>query len=306
MTNDTPAGSARTSRPREGSALLWASVAICLLHAALFAPGAHAQQQPGLPGSRAAEPGRVASETPTELTGVSFAQRLDERLPLDAVLTDDEGRRVELGEYFGRRPVILAFVYYECPMLCSQVMHGISSALKTLPFTPGRDFDVVLVSFDPRETAAVASARKRSHLAHWSAEETAAGWHLLTGDEATIQRVTSAAGFTYRWDERIGQFAHVSGLLVVTPDGRLSRYFYGVQFSPRELRMALVESGEGRIGSAIDELLLYCFHYDPAEGRYGMVVMNLLRLGGAITVLLLGGFIVLMRRRESRAVERHA
>jgi protein SCO1 len=307
MTRDTRDRYRRSSRGRTATwRLLRAGVALGLLQMALCATEASAQQQPGLPGSRAAEPGMVASETPSQLADVSFAQRLDQELPLDAVFTDDEGRRVVLGEYFGRRPVILAFVYYECPMLCSQVMNGISSALKVLPFTPGSDFEVVLVSFDPRETAAEASARKRSHLAHWSAEDTAAGWHLLTGDEATIRRVTSAAGFTYRWDERSGQFAHVSGLLVATPDGRLSRYFYGVQFSPRELRMALVESGEGRIGSAIDELLLYCFHYDPAEGRYGMVIMNLLRLGGAITVLLLGGFIVLMRRRESRAVERHA
>jgi protein SCO1 len=261
----------------------------------------HAQQRPGMPGSGAADPGLVASVVPPQLESVSFAQRLDESLPLDAVFRDDEGREVTLGRYFGRRPVLLAFVYYECPMLCSQVMYGISSALKVLTFTAGHDFDVVLVSFDPRETPEHARARKAAHLAQWSAQETADGWHLLTGDEANIRRVTEAAGFTYRWDERSGQFAHVSGLLVATPEGRLSRYFYGVQFSPRELRMALVESGEGRIGSRIDELLLYCFHYNPEEGRYGLVVMNLLRLGGAVTIVLLGGFILVMRRREMRA-----
>jgi protein SCO1/2 len=191
-------------------------------------------------------------------------------------------------------------------MLCTQVMNGISSALKVLSFTPGREFDVVLVSFDPRDTPEAANAKKRAHLEHWSVRETAGGWHFLTGDEATIQRVTSAAGFTYKWDEPTGQFAHVSGLLVVTADGRLSRYFYGVEYSPKDLRLALVDSGEGRVGSVIDELLLYCFHYDPSRGRYGVVFMNVLRLGGILTAGVMAAFIALMWRRESRATaERH-
>jgi protein SCO1/2 len=185
-------------------------------------------------------------------------------------------------------------------MLCTQVMNGLSSALKVMPFTAGEDYEVVLVSFDPRDTPATAAEKKRAHLQYWSAERDAASWHLLTGDEATIKRVTSAAGFSYQWDERTGQFAHVSGVLVATPQGRLSRYFYGVEYSPKELRLAMVESGEGRIGSAIDELLLYCFHYDPEAGRYGLMVMNLVRLGGVMTVLGIGGFIVIMRRRDAR------
>jgi protein SCO1/2 len=165
----------------------------------------------------------------------------------------------------------------------------------------------VLVSFDPRDTPEAANAKKRAHLAHWETPDTADGWHFLTGDEAVVREVTSAAGFTYKWDERTGQFAHVSGLLVVTPQGRLSRYFYGVEYSPKELRMALVESGQGKVGSPIDELLLYCFQYDPQEGRYGLIAMNLVRLGGVVTLVLLGGFIAVMRWRESRAsVERHA
>jgi protein SCO1/2 len=176
-------------------------------------------------------------------------------------------------------------------------MNGISSALKALPFTPGQEFDVVLVSFDPRDTAADAAEKKRSHLQYWSTETTAGGWHFLTADEATIRRVTSAAGFTYQWDDRTQQFAHVSGLLVATPDGKLSRYFYGVEYSPKELRLALVESGEGRVGSVIDELLLYCFHYDPEAGRYGAVIMNLIRLGGVVTLAVMAGFILLSRRR---------
>ena len=183
-----------------------------------------------------------------------------------------------------REPVVLAFVYYQCPMLCTQVMNGISSALTVLPFTPGQEFDIVLVSFDPRDTPEAANAKKRAHLDHWAARDTSHGWHFLTGDEAAIRQVTSAAGFTYQWDEQTQQFAHVSGLLVATPDGTLSRYFYGVEFSPKDLRLALVDSGNGKVGSVIDELLLYCFQYDPSHGRYGAVFMNILRLGGVLTV----------------------
>ena len=246
--------------------------------------------------------GEAADRTPPQLRQVTFKQQLGEQLPLDARFTDEAGKAVALGDYFkSGRPVVLAFVYYRCPMLCTQVMNGISSALKAVPFAPGQEFDVVLVSFDPRDTPADAADKKRTHLQYWSTESTAAGWHFLTGDEATIKRVTSAAGFTYQWDERLQQFAHVSGLLVVTPDGRLSRYFYGIEYSPKELRLALVESGEGRVGSVIDELLLYCFHYDPEAGRYGAVVMNLIRLGGVVTLAVMAGFFLLSRRRVTGA-----
>jgi protein SCO1/2 len=264
--------------------------------------GGIASAQPGAPGGyygQQARDGAVSTEVPPQLRDVTFRQRLNEPLPLDAAFRDETGRQVALREFFGRRPVVLAFVYYQCPMLCSQVMNGLSSASKALPFAAGTDFDVVLISFDPRDTPEAAAAKKRDHLAKWP-DGGARAWHLLTGDEATIRRVTSAAGFTYRWDERSGQFAHVSGILVATPDGRLARYFYGVEYSPKELRLALVESGEGRIGSLIDELFLYCFHYDPERGRYGLLVMNLIRVGGVLTTLFLGGMILLMRRRERR------
>jgi protein SCO1/2 len=253
------------------------------------------------------KPGAPASELPAQLQEVTFQQRLDAELPLDAPFKDEAGRTVTLGDYFtGRKPVIVAFVYYQCPMLCTQVMNGISSALKAVPFKPGDDFDIVLVSFDPRDTPAMAAEKKRAHMEYWDAQATAAAWHFLTGDEGSIRRATSAAGFNYRWDAPSGQFAHVSGVLVVTPDGRLSRYFYGVEYSPKELRMALVESGEGKIGTAIDQLLLYCYHYDPAAGRYGVIVMNLVRLGGVLTVAFMAGFIVLMRRKETlRVATRH-
>jgi protein SCO1/2 len=242
-----------------------------------------------------------AQQMPGILKEVTFRQQLDAQLPMDAAFKDEDGRDVRLGDYFKTgKPVVLAFVYYDCTMLCTQVMNGISSALKVVPFQPGQDFEVVLVSFDPRDTPAAATEKKAAHLKYWSAESTAAGWHFLTGTEAQIARATQAAGFSYRWDERNQQFAHVSGILVTTPDGRLSRYFYGIEYSPKELRMALVESGQGNIGTKIDELLLYCFHYDPESGRYGVIVMNLIRLGGVVTLALVAGFILLMRRRDTR------
>jgi protein SCO1 len=282
-------------------------VSFCILHFAFCITTASAQQQPGMPGSMGFTSGIVASNVPPQFKDVTFAQRLGQKLPLDVRFTDEAGRSVVLGDYFGSRPVVLAFVYYQCPMLCTQVMNGISSALKVLPFTPGDDFDIVLVSFDPRDTPEAANAKKRAHLDHWAARETSNGWHFLTGSEASIRQVTSAAGFTYQWDAETNQFAHVSGLLVATHDGTLARYFYGVEYSPRDLRLALIDSSNGKIGSVVDELLLYCFQYDPSHGRYGAVFMNIMRLGSVLTVCFIVGFILVMRRREMRSpAERHA
>jgi protein SCO1/2 len=284
-----------------------ALLSLCMLHFAFCMSTVSAQQQPGMPGSMGFSSGIVASNVPPQFKDVTFKQRLGDRLPLDTHFKDEAGRDVTLGEYFGKKPVIVSFVYYQCPMLCTQVLNGISSSLKVLPFTAGREFDVVLVSFDPRDTPEAATAKKRAHLDHWNVRDTSDGWHFLTGDEDAIRRVTSAAGFSYTWDPQSQQFAHVSGLLVANVDGTLSRYFYGVEFSPRDLRLALVDSGNGKVGSVIDELLLYCFQYDPSHGRYGAVFMNILRLGGVVTVGFIVGFIVLMRRREMRsATERHA
>jgi protein SCO1/2 len=250
--------------------------------------------------------GTASTVKPRQLEGVTFRQRLNARLPLDAAFKDEYGRRVTLGDYFGRRkPVILAFVYYTCPMLCTQIMNGISASLRELPFTAGQDFDVVLISFDPRDTPATAAEKKRLHLAYWNSEQTSAGWHFLTGDEPTIARVTNAAGFTYTFDKATGQYAHASGVLLVTPQGTLARYFYGVAYSPKELRLALVESGQGHIGSAVDEVLLYCYHFDPQRGRYGATVINLLRAGGALTLLGLGAFFLIMRRAPSNHLQPH-
>jgi protein SCO1/2 len=266
-------------------------------------------QQPNFMTGFSKPEGPPSNLKPEQLVDVTFRQQLDQQLPLDAEFQDEYGRPVTLGRYFdGTRPVILAFVYYQCPMLCTQVMNGMSASLRALTgtFTAGQEFEVVIVSFDPRDTPAAALEKKQRHLEYWNAQNTSGAWHLLTGDEATIARVTRAAGFSYKWDEVTGQYAHVSGILVTTPQGRLSRYFYGVEYSPKELRMALVESGQGRIGSAIDELLLFCYHYDPTSGRYGATVMNLVRLGGVLTLAALAGLFLAMRRRDPHApVEGH-
>jgi protein SCO1 len=284
---------------------VWAlSIALCALSIPAYAQGgSYSQAEPGFPqpSYEMMEPGTIATARLPQLDSVSFKQHLNTQLPPDARFKDESGRDVTLGEYFdGQRPVVLAFVYYSCPMLCTQIMNGVSRAVKVLPFSAGKDFDVVFISFDPRDRPETAAAKKTALMNYWSMQNQSGAWHFLTGEEAQIKRVTSAAGFFYIWDEKTQQYAHLSGVLVLTPDGRLSRYFYGVEYSPKELRLALFESGEGRVGSVVDELLLYCYHYDPATGRYGAVVMNLVRLGGVLTVLALAGFILFMRRQERR------
>jgi protein SCO1 len=284
---------------------------VCVLGIGLGASSipAHAQQEPGFPspGYDMMEPGTLATARLPQLEHVTFKQRLNTQLPLGARFKDENGRDVTLGQYFNDgRPVVLAFVYYSCPMLCTQVMNGVSRAVKVLPFTPGEDFDVVFISFDPRDKPETAFAKKTALMNYWSMQNQSGAWHFLTDEEPEIKQVTSAAGFFYMWDEKTQQYAHLSGLLVLTPEGRLSRYFYGIEYSPKELRLALFESGEGHIGSLVDELLLYCYHYDPANGRYGAVVMNLVRLGGVLTVLAIAGFILLMRRQERQRMEGHA
>jgi protein SCO1 len=242
-----------------------------------------------------------SGHTPLALTEVRFDQRLDQPLPLATRFRDEEGRDVALGDYFGSKPVVLAFVYFECPMLCTQVLNGLTTSLTVLTETVGREFDVVAISFDARETPALANGKKKSNLDRYKRPESAHGWHFLTGDEAAIQAVTAAAGFKFAWDEQTQQFAHPSGIIVATPEGRLSRYFFGIEYAPRDVKFALMESSAGRIGNAIDQLLLYCYHYDPASGSYGFVAMGAVRLGGALTVLALVSFVVVSIRREMRA-----
>jgi protein SCO1 len=245
-------------------------------------------------------PGIPSSQMPSVLSQVSFDQRLNEQLPLDLQFKDEEGRPVRLGDYFGHKPVVLAFVYYECPMLCTQVLNGLTTSLMVLHETVGREFDVVAVSFDPRETPVLASGKKKSNLDRYKRPASANGWHFLTGDEPSIKALTAAVGFRYVWDDKTQQFAHPSGIVIATPGGKLSRYFFGIEYASRDVKFALIESSAGRIGNAIDQLLLYCYHYDPATGSYGFVAMGAVRIGAAVTLVALLGFIVVSLRREGR------
>ena len=260
--------------------------------------------QPEAPGLRPA-PASPASQTPPALQQVRFDQKLDGKLPLDARFRDESGRDVALGEYFGRKPVVLAFVYYECPMLCTQILNGLVSGLGVLELSAGKEFDVVAISFDARETPVMAAAKKAVYLDTYRRPDAQQGWHFLTGDETNIRRVTDAAGFQFNWDEATQQFAHASGVIVVTPDGRLARYLFGIEYPPRDLKFALMESSEGRIGSVVDQVLLYCYHYEPATGTYSLAAMTAVRVGGVVTVALLLGFIGMSLRRDSRAAVGH-
>jgi protein SCO1/2 len=243
----------------------------------------------------------AASVVPPALREVGYDQRLGELLPGDVALKDESGAEVRLGELMGERPVVLALVYYDCPMLCTLVLNGLVAGLKAVDLVPGRDFEVVAVSFDPREGPELARAKKAVYLERYGAEETAAGWHFLSGDAAAIERLTAAAGFRYAFDEPSGQFAHPSGVVVATADGRISRYLFGTDYAPRDLRLALVESGAGRVGSLTDQVMLFCFHYDPATGRYSAAVLNLVRAGGAAAVLALAALVIVLVRREKRS-----
>jgi protein SCO1/2 len=212
---------------------------------------------------------------------------------------DEAGRAVRLGDYFGARPVVMVFAYYDCPMLCTQVINGLSSALGVMSLAPGKDFEIVTVSFNPHDTPATASAKKAVYLGRYTRAGAAEAWHFLTGDQPEIDRLTKAAGFRYAWDEDTRQYAHPSGVVVLTPDGRLARYLFGIEYGPRDLRLGIVEASAGRVGTPVDSLLLYCYHYDPMTGRYGLMIMRAMRLAGAATVLALAGFILIMLRREN-------
>lgn len=234
---------------------------------------------------------------PDALRNVGIDQRLNHQVPRDLSFFDEAGRLVRLREYFGGKPVILSLVYYECPMLCTEVLNGLVSSLKVLSFDVGKQFVVVTVSFNPRETPALAAAKKEKYLQRYG-RPAAAGWHFLTGKQESIDELTKAVGFRYAYDAKTGQYAHASGIMVLTPEGNISRYFYGIEYAPRDLRLGLVEASANKIGSAVDQLLLFCYHYDPSTGKYSAIVMNFIRLGGIITVLVLGTFIGLSLRRK--------
>jgi protein SCO1/2 len=262
--------------------------------------------QPGGPGPSSPlygarpETGNPSTGLPTALRDVRIEQKLDQQLPLDLIFRDESGQPVELGQYFGRKPVVLAFVYYDCPMLCTQVLNGMVTSFRVLPFQMGKEYEVVTVSFDPRETSALATAKKRIYLNYLPEKMRAganSGWHFLTGDQASITQLTETAGLHYRYDEATKQFAHASGIMLTTPQGKLSRYFYGIEYAARDVRLGLIESSENKIGSPVDQLLLYCYHYDPATGKYGAAVMKIMRIAGVATLLAIIAMIVFLRGR---------
>jgi protein SCO1/2 len=246
----------------------------------------------------------LADTRPPALREVAIDQRLDAQVPLDLAFRDESGTPVSLGRYFGRRPVILTLVYYQCPMLCTLVLNGLVRALRVLAFDPGREFEIVTVSFNPRETPELAATKKATYLGEYDRPGAAAGWHFLTGDADAIERLARAVGFHYTYVPEEQQFAHAAAIMVLTQDGRVARYFFGLEYSPRDLRFGLIDAADRKIGTAVDHLLLYCYRYDPATGKYGAIAMNLVRAGGLVTVLALAGFVFVMRRRETRPVGR--
>lgn len=247
------------------------------------------------------ELGATESGLPKALREVKIEQRLNEQVPLDLQFKDETGRTVQLREYFNSsRPVILSLVFYKCPMLCNQILTGLLASLRAQSFNVGREFEVLTVSFDPRETPEMAAEKKQDYVGRYNRPGAEKGWHFLTGDEESIRRLTEAVGFHYNYDEKTNQFAHASGIMVLTPEGKLSRYFYGIEYFPKDLRLGLVEASDNKIGSMVDQLLLYCYHYDPATGRYGPIVMNIMRLGGLVTLVGIGALILILKRRGSK------
>lgn len=253
---------------------------------------------PALAAAQMGGPPPPQPATPGVLQEVGFDQHLGESVPLDLTFTDETGSSVRLGDYFGKKPVVLSLVYYKCPMLCTISLNGLAGALEVLSFVPGQEFEVVTVSFDPSETPQLAAAKKSAYMARYRRPGAHAGWHFLTGPRESIAALTRAVGFRYVWDEATKQFAHPAGVLVLTPEGKISHYLFGVEYAPKDLRLALVAAAGGKIGNAADQLLLYCYQYDPQTGRYSASILNIVRLLGAATVLGLGAFILTASRKR--------
>ncbi|HET6978216.1 MAG TPA: SCO family protein [Pyrinomonadaceae bacterium] len=274
---------------------LWIVLLFPLLVSAQSPPGPSSP----LYGARP-ETGAPSTGLPTALRDIRIEQKLDQQVPLDLVFRDESGQPVKLGQYFGHKPVVLAFVYYDCPMLCTQVLNAMVTSFRVLPFQMGKEYEIVTVSFDPRETHTLATAKKQVYLNYLPEKMRASannGWHFLTGDQDSITQLTEAVGFHYRYDEATKQFAHASGIMMTTPQGKLARYFYGVDYPARDLRLGLIESSENKIGSPVDQLLLYCYHYDPASGKYGASIMKIMRIAGIATLLAIIAMIALLKGR---------
>ncbi len=231
---------------------------------------------------------------PTVLKNVGIEQKLNGQLPLEAQFKDEDGNTVKLGDYFGKgKPVVLALVYYECPMLCNEVLNGLTGSLKGISFDAGKDFDVVAISFDARENekADLAKNKKAGYMARYGRANAETGWHFFSGTQSEIDKVTNAVGFNYQFDEVTNQFAHAGGVMVITPEGKLSRYFYGIDYSPKDLKFGLMESAQNKLGNPAEQLYLYCFHYDPSTGKYGLAILRVLRLLAVATILGVGGML---------------
>lgn len=269
------------------AAVLWAGAGVVSMSAQRAMPGSSA------PGTPAMAPLPILKE-------VRIDQKLDSPVPLDLPFTDEQGRDVVLGDYFGKRPVVLALVYYECPMLCTQVLNGLFSSMEPVKIDAGRDFDLVVVSFDPGETPAMALAKKAGYVKHYQRPTADAGIHFLTGRQTSIDRLADAVGFRYVYDEAIDQYAHPAAISVLTAQGKVSKYLYGVEFAPLDFRFAVTAAGEGQIGTLVDQALLYCFHYDPATGKYSLAIMSFVRIGAVLTMVGLGAFLFVNLRRDRR------
>lgn len=248
-----------------------------------------------------------ANVRPPGLEHVGIEQRLNQQVPLDLVFRDETGKAVHLSDYFGQKPVILNLVYYKCPMLCSEVMSGLTRALKVIKFDAGNQFNVLSVSFNPHETPELAAAAKAQYMERYGRPGTARGWHFLTGEQESIAALTQAVGFQYQYDPKTDQYAHATAIMVLTPEGRVAQYYYGVEFAPKDLRLGLIQASNHKIGSLVDEVFLYCYHYDPATGKYGAVISRILKLSGLATILVLGGMVLILFRRgpQYQDKERH-
>jgi len=275
------------------------SAAGILLASMLLATCAWAQMNNGI----MSPPARTR---PPRLENVGIEQRLDAQVPPDLAFRDDAGKAVKLGDYFGHKPMILNLVYYNCTMLCGEALAGLASAMRLVKFDVGNEFDVITVSFDPRETPEMAAAKKIDYVKRYGRANAAVGWHFLTGQPESINILTKAVGFNYQYDPKSNQYAHATAIMVLTPQGHISRYFYGVDFPPKDLRMGLVEASQGKIGNAVDAVLLYCYHYNPETGKYGAIVGNILRLAAAATILMLGTFLFILWRLDLSVIRKTA
>ena len=291
----------RPERPpaaRIGCHTTAAVLAAVFAMAAAAQPGQLAPVQP----NTSMQDSNLKPALPGALAGVGIDQKLDHQVPLNLKFTDESGATVPLSSFFhSGKPVIIAPVYFRCPMLCTQILNGLESSLKVVSFNPGQDFEIVAVSFDPKDTFDIAAAKKKTYLKRYGRANTANGWHFLCGDEANIKALTDAIGFHYKYDPATDQFAHASGIMLLTPQGRLSRYFYGVEYSSRDIRLGLVEASHNKIGSPVDQLLLFCYHYDPSTGKYGALAINMVRAAGAGFVLIGGAVLLIALKREKRS-----